>query len=307
MSVAALRVMDGYLSEAIRRYPVDPDLLSSLTWAMLALAGLTIGGMLTVVINRLPIHLMLIWESEARDALELDDPEDGGAYASLFRLRSVCPECDAPVAWLDTLPLKGYLRRRGRCASCHTRISPAYPLIELASAAFVLLAGVHYGVTLQGAMIALACLALLALAVIDFRTHLLVDAITLPLLWLGLLYQVLFAPDNIAGAVIGAMVGYVSLWSLYWIFKLATGKEAMGYGDFKLLAALGAWLGWSALPVVLVIAAGAGAVLGIVLQLLIPRLRGRSMPFGPYLAVAGWIMLLAGDAVKDGYMSLVFP
>ncbi|WP_166019565.1 A24 family peptidase [Cobetia sp. MB87] len=262
-----------------------------------------VGSFLNVVITRLPVMMMRQWRAEAREALELE-AEDTPRF-NLLVPASRCPGCDTPIKWHDNLPILGWLKRRGRCASCNTRISAQYPLVELAGGALGASIALIYGLEAQSLWIFGACLTLLVLSVIDFRTQLLPDAITLPLLWAGLAYQLLFQPLMLPSAVIGAMAGYLVLWSFYWLFKLITGKEGMGYGDFKLLAALGAWLGWQWLPLLLILSAGLGAVLGILLQLLVPRLRGAPMPFGPYLAVAGWIALLFGTPLMSLYLSVI--
>lgn len=265
--------------------------------------GLLVGSFLNVVITRLPVMMMRQWRAEAREALELE-AEDTPRF-NLLVPASRCPGCDTPIKWHDNLPILGWLKRRGRCASCNTRISAQYPLVELAGGVLGACIALIYGLEAQSLWIFGACLTLLVLSVIDFRTQLLPDAITLPLLWAGLAYQLLFQPLMLPSAVIGAMAGYLVLWSFYWLFKLITGKEGMGYGDFKLLAALGAWLGWQWLPLLLILSAGLGAVLGILLQLLVPRLRGAPMPFGPYLAVAGWIALLFGTPLMSLYLSVI--
>ncbi|MEP4559114.1 prepilin peptidase [Cobetia amphilecti] len=265
--------------------------------------GLLVGSFLNVVITRLPVMMMRQWRAEAREALELE-AEDTPRF-NLLVPASRCPGCDTPIKWHDNLPILGWLKRRGRCASCNTRISAQYPLVELAGGALGASIALIYGLEAQSLWIFGACLTLLVLSVIDFRTQLLPDAITLPLLWAGLAYQLLFQPLMLPSAVIGAMAGYLVLWSFYWLFKLITGKEGMGYGDFKLLAALGAWLGWQWLPLLLILSAGLGAILGILLQLLVPRLRGAPMPFGPYLAVAGWIALLFGTPLMSLYLSVI--
>ncbi|MDH2294854.1 A24 family peptidase [Cobetia sp. 1AS1] len=265
--------------------------------------GLLVGSFLNVVITRLPVMMMRQWRAEAREALELE-AEDTPRF-NLLVPASRCPGCDTPIKWHDNLPILGWLKRRGRCASCNTRISAQYPLVELAGGVLGACIALIYGLEAQSLWIFGACLTLLVLSVIDFRTQLLPDAITLPLLWAGLAYQLLFQPLMLPSAVIGAMAGYLVLWSFYWLFKLVTGKEGMGYGDFKLLAALGAWLGWQWLPLLLILSAGLGAVLGILLQLLVPRLRGAPMPFGPYLAVAGWIALLFGTPLMSLYLSVI--
>jgi leader peptidase (prepilin peptidase) / N-methyltransferase len=279
------------------------DLPPSLLWPLAALLGLCLGSFLNVVIVRLPVMLMLGWRAEAREALEL--PEESRPRFNLLAPRSICPNCETPIAWHDNLPLIGWFKRRGRCAHCHARISPQYPLVELAGGVLALAVLALFGVSWQGVFVYGACLALLALAVIDLRTQLLPDLITLPLLWAGLVYQLLFAPLMLSSAVIGAMAGYLVLWSFYWAFKLITGKEGMGYGDFKLLAALGAWLGWQTLPLVLILSAGVGALVGIAAQLALPRLRGAPMPFGPFLAMAGWIALLVGEPLMAVYLGLL--
>ncbi|MFQ3787583.1 prepilin peptidase [Halomonas sp. A29] len=278
------------------------DLPPAILWPLVAVLGLCLGSFLNVVIVRLPVMLMLGWRAEAREALEL--PEEEAPRFNLLVPRSICPRCETPIAWHDNLPVVGWLKRRGRCASCQTRISPQYPLVELAGAGLALAVIALYGANWQGLFIYAACLALLALAVIDLRTQLLPDVVTLPLLWAGLLYQLLFQPLMLPSAVIGAMAGYLALWSVYWLFKLVTGKEGMGYGDFKLLAALGAWLGWQYLPMVLIFSAGVGAIVGIAIQLALPRLRGAPMPFGPFLASAGWIALLVGEPLMAAYIGV---
>ncbi|TLF52842.1 prepilin peptidase [Halomonas urmiana] len=280
------------------------DLPPSLLWPLAAVLGLCLGSFLNVVITRLPVMLMLGWRAEARDALELE-PEATPRF-NLLTPRSLCPRCEAPIAWHDNIPLLGWLKRRGRCASCEARISAQYPLVELAGGVLALAVLAIFGPTLQALFILGACLALLAMAVIDLRTQLLPDVLTLPLLWAGLLYQLLFQPLLLPSAVIGAIAGYLVLWSFYWLFKLVTGKEGMGYGDFKLLAALGAWLGWQTLPLVLILSAGAGALVGILIQLAVPRLRGAPLPFGPWLVMAGWLALLAGEPLMALYTGLLY-
>ncbi|MDI5890538.1 prepilin peptidase [Halomonas rhizosphaerae] len=280
------------------------DLPPFLLWPLAVVLGLCLGSFLNVVITRLPVMLMRGWRAEAREALELA-PEEPPPF-NLVTPRSLCPRCEAPIAWHDNIPLLGWFKRRGRCASCQTPISPQYPLVELAGGVLAVAVLALFGPTLEALFILGACLALLAMAVIDLRTQLLPDLLTLPLLWAGLLYQLLFQPLLLPSAVIGAMAGYLVLWSFYWLFKLVTGKEGMGYGDFKLLAALGAWLGWQYLPLVLILSAGAGAVVGILIQLAIPRLRGAPLPFGPWLVMAGWIALLAGEPLMALYTGLLY-
>ncbi|MGQ7262787.1 prepilin peptidase [Vreelandella sp. V005] len=274
-----------------------------IVWFIVALFGLCLGSFLNVVITRLPVMLMRHWRREAQAALELAH-EHSPAF-NLATPGSLCPRCETAIAWHDNIPLVGWLKRGGRCAACNTRISIQYPLVELVGGLLAVAVLALHGPTLEALSIYSACLVLLALAVIDFRTQLLPDVLTLPLLWAGLLFQLLFQPLMLSDAVIGVIVGYLSLWSFYWLFKLTTGKEGMGFGDFKLLAALGAWLGWSFLPLILILSAGLGAMVGLTAQAFAPRLRGKPLPFGPFLALAGWIALLVGDELMALYLSLL--
>ncbi|MFG6666504.1 prepilin peptidase [Halomonas sp. HNIBRBA4712] len=274
----------------------------AILYSAVFILGLCIGSFLNVVITRLPVMLMRRWREEARESLELP-PEPAPAF-NLAVPASMCPRCETPIAWHDNLPLLGWLKRRGRCAHCETPISPQYPLVELAGGLLAIAVAALFGFEPSALFIYAACLVLLVLAVIDFRTFFLPDALTLPLLWLGLVYQLLFQPYFLSDAVIGAMAGYLVLWSFFWLFKLATGKEGMGFGDFKLLAALGAWLGWTFLPLLLILSAGLGALVGGLAQWLSPSLRGKPLPFGPFLALAGWVCLLAGDELFALYVAL---
>ena len=268
------------------------------------LIGLCFGSFLNVVITRLPVMLMRRWRNEARASLEL--VEETSPRFNLATPRSMCPRCEQPIAWHDNLPLIGWLKRRGKCAHCQTSISVQYPFVELMGGLLAVVVVALHGPTLNAMFIYGACVTLLALAVIDFRTYLLPDMLTLPLLWAGLVYQLLFQPQLLSGAVIGAMAGYLVLWAFYWAFKLITGKEGMGFGDFKLLAALGAWVGWSMLPLLLILSAGIGAAIGLAAQALFPQLRGQPLPFGPFLALAGWICILVGSELMALYTSLLY-
>ncbi|WP_419307016.1 prepilin peptidase [Chromohalobacter israelensis] len=263
---------------------------------MAFVVGTLLGSFLNVVIVRLPVMLMQQWRQEARESLALET-EDVPAY-NLCTPRSQCPRCRAPIAWHDNLPLIGWLKRRGRCAHCQGRISAQYPLVELAAGLLLFSVVMVHGATWSALAWGGLCLTLLVVAVIDLRTQLLPDIITLPLLWAGLIYQLVFQPYWLGNAVIGALAGYLLLWGFYWLFKWITGKEGMGYGDFKLLAALGAWFGWTILPILLILSAGLGAVIGGLLQLTHPRLRGMPLPFGPFLALAGWVAVLFGAPLR---------
>lgn len=279
------------------------DLPPLFIWPLAFVLGAALGSFLNVVIVRLPVMLMRRWRAEALEALE--QPADASSTYNLATPRSHCPGCGNFIAWHDNLPLLGWLKRRGRCAACGMSISAQYPLVELVAGLLAVAVVAIHGASWQSLWLIGACLTLLAMAVIDWRTQLLPDALTLPLLWAGLLYQWLFAPPMLESAVLGAVAGYLSLWSVYWLFKLTTGKEGMGYGDFKLMAALGAWLGWQSLPLLLLLSAGVGAIVGILLIVSRRQARDQAMPFGPYIALAGWIALLLGAPLLATYQALL--
>ena len=267
------------------------------------LLGLIVGSFLNVVILRLPRMMEQAWRQEAREILELP-PADEPAL-SLLRPASTCPQCGTAIRPWHNVPVLGWLWLRGRCASCSTRISVQYPLVELASGVLAGLCAMKFGWSAQLAAALVFTWVLLTLAVIDLRTTLLPDNLTLPLLWLGLglsLVPVFASPE---AAIVGALAGYLSLWFVFQGFKLLTGKEGMGYGDFKLLAAIGAWLGWSALPMVILLSSLVGAVVGIGMILLLRHDRRVPIPFGPYLAAAGWLGMMYGETLKGAYFSSV--
>ena len=254
--------------------------------------GLLIGSFLNVVIHRLPKMMEAEWEAQAAE-LRGDESVAAPSF-NLFVPRSRCPSCGHQLGALENIPLLSWLVQRGRCKACGTAIPARYPLVELSAGVLAALAVWQFGATSAGLGAVLLSFALLALTFIDVDTQLLPDTITLPLLWLGLLFNLwgVFAP--LSEAVIGAMAGYLSLWSIYWLFKLATGKEGMGYGDFKLLAALGAWFGWTALPAIILLASIVGSAVGIALIGFARHGRGVPIPFGPYLAGAGLLALYFG-------------
>lgn len=262
--------------------------------------GLLIGSFLNVVILRLPRMMEQAWKREAREALELPPLDE--ERVSLIRPASCCPNCRAPIKPWHNIPVLGWLWLRGRCANCHTSISVQYPIVEAVSGLLSAACAWHfgYGPALLAALV--MSWMLLALAVIDLRTTLLPDDLTLPLLWLGLLLALAPLFADLPSAVIGAAAGYLLLWSIFWLFKLVTGKEGMGYGDFKLLAALGAWLGWQALPMIVLLSSVVGAVVGIGLILFRRHGRNVPIPFGPYLAAAGWIALVFGAQISEAYL-----
>jgi leader peptidase (prepilin peptidase) / N-methyltransferase len=282
------------------------------------LLGLIIGSFLNVVIYRLPIILEREWRSQAADVLSTGTASAQDATPAVPRERftlstprSACPNCKAPITALQNIPVISWLVLRGRCASCKAKISARYPVVELATGALSAWVAWHFGFGAPAACALLVTWALIALTGIDMDHQLLPDNITLPLMWAGLLAAVAIGP--VAGtalpvspqdALIGAAAGYISLWLVFHAFKLVTGKEGMGYGDFKLFAALGAWLGWKVLPMVIVLSAATGAVLGILMIVLRGRDRRAPMPFGPYLAAAGWLAMMYGDSLLNGYLRI---
>jgi len=272
--------------------------------ALCAVLGVIVGSFLNVVIHRLPKMLERQWQHECAE-LQGHPPADTTRY-NLVVPRSACPSCNHHIPPLQNIPLLSYVQLRGKCSSCGVRIPMRYPLVEALTGTLTAYVAVHFGFgwTTLAAMIFVWFM--VALAFIDLDTFFLPDCLTLPLIWIGLLAQIagLLPQVGLDAAVIGAVAGYLALWSVFWLFKLATGKEGMGYGDFKLLAAIGAWLGWNMLPLVILASSLVGAVVGI--GLIIARGQGRDMPipFGPYLVVAGLIALFWGRELTDRYLDL---
>ena len=264
------------------------------------LLGLMVGSFLNVVIHRLPIMMERDWAAQCAEfkgeAVPVLEP------LSLARPRSRCPHCGHPITALENIPVISWLVLRGRCKGCAAPISLRYPLIEALTGLLFGLAAWHFGFTAAGLGALVLIAALFALTVIDFDTQLLPDDITLPLLWIGLALNAFNVYTDLKSAVIGAMAGYLSLWSVYWLFKLFTGKEGMGYGDFKLLAALGAWLGGQMLPLTILLSSLVGAVVGISMMVIARHGRNVPIPFGPYLAAAGLIALAWGKPLTRAYL-----
>lgn len=264
--------------------------------AVMGLLGLVIGSFLNVVIHRLPKMLERDWRRECRMLLGIEGQETGDTELGLVTPRSRCPSCDHPIRALENIPIVSWLFLRGKCSACRAPISVRYPIIEATSALLTMIVAWRFGFGLQAMNAALLTWALIALSVIDMDHQYLPDDITLPMLWLGIfcsLYS-LGAFTQVESSLLGAMGGYLLLWSVYKLFKKVTGKEGMGYGDFKLLAMLGAWLGWKMLPLVVLMSSLCGSVVGIGLILSRRLARSQPIPFGPYLAAAGWITLLWG-------------
>ena len=265
--------------------------------------GLVVGSFLNVVILRLPKMMEQGWQRECCEVL--DQPAPVQEPISLSHPGSHCPGCGAAIKPWQNIPVISWLVLRGRCAQCGMGISVRYPAVELITGVLSGLAAWHFGFGIE-ALSALALIwMLVALTGIDIDTQLLPDSITLPLLWLGLAVNLFAVWTPLSSAVIGAMLGYGSLWSVYWLFKLVTGKEGMGYGDFKLLGALGAWFGWQAVPLMILLSSFVGAALGIAILLSKRQGRDTPMPFGPYLAGAGLLTLFFGDTLITEYLQLV--
>lgn len=267
-----------------------------------ALLGLLIGSFLNVVIYRLPVILERQWHQQCAE-LQGTEPAKTETW-NLIVPRSRCPHCGHAITALENIPVISYLILRGKCSDCGARISPRYPAVELLTAILTGMTAWHfgYGLTALGAI--LFTWAMIALSFIDYDTHLLPDVITLPLLWIGLMFNLkeIYAPLN--SAVIGVIAGYLFLWMVFQLFKLITKKEGMGFGDFKLFALFGAWLGWQSLPLVILLASATGAVIGLGMILLLGRDRQLPIPFGPFLCIAGWIGLLWGEDLLAQYLQL---
>jgi leader peptidase (prepilin peptidase)/N-methyltransferase len=298
-------------------YAANPALFAGSVFVL----GLVVGSFLNVVIYRLPVMLDREWRAQAADYVSstaapgTPDPAAPGPAAAaperfdLIVPRSACPHCRAPITAWQNIPVISWLVLRGRCAACQAPISARYPVVELATGILSAWAAWHFGFGAAAACAVALTWALIALTGIDLDHQLLPDNITLPMLWAGLLAAVAIGPIEGSAlpvspheAIIGAAAGYLSLWLVFHAFRLITGKEGMGYGDFKLFAALGAWMGWKILPLIILLSAGTGAVLGIGMIVLRGRDRAAPIPFGPYLAAAGWIAMLYGHELIDGYL-----
>jgi leader peptidase (prepilin peptidase)/N-methyltransferase len=277
--------------------------------AVALLFGLAIGSFLNVVIHRLPLVLERQWRAQAAE-LEGKNPTPEGETTNLLRPRSRCPACSAPIRAIHNIPVLSWLLLRGRCASCHAPISVRYPAVEIATAVATAAVAWHFGFGLQALLAMIFTWTLISLTGIDVDRQLLPDILTIPLLWIALIASLWYLPGGAAppvatqDAVVGAVAGYLFLWSVFQLFRLMTGKEGMGYGDFKLFAAIGAWLGWQMLPLVLLLAAVVGSVVGVAMIAARRQGRGVPIPFGPYLAGAAWIALLWGPQIVGRYLDV---
>jgi len=274
--------------------------------AVCTVLGLVVGSFLNVVIHRLPKMMEREWAEQCAALTRKDDAEEPAPAPSynLVIPHSACPSCGHPIRAWENIPVISWLALRGRCAHCKAPISARYPLVEAITGVLSGFAAWHFGFGVAAGAALLMVWALVALTFIDFDTQLLPDDITLPLLWLGLLFNAGNTFTDLKSAVIGAVAGYLALWSVYWLFKLIMKKEGMGYGDFKLLAAIGAWFGWIVLPLVILLSSLVGAVVGIFLIILAKRGRNVPMPFGPYLAGGALVALFWGPPIMTAYLGL---
>jgi len=273
---------------------------STLFIAVSVILGLMVGSFLNVVIYRLPKMMEQEWHNNCLELQGKEIPEQ--KKFTLATPRSACPHCGHQIRAFENIPIISYLALKGRCSACKAPITARYPLIEALTGILMGFVSWHFGYTYSAVFAYVFTLALIALTFIDFDTQLLPDDITLPLLWLGLMFNLNYGFTDLQSAVIGAAAGYLSLWSVYWLFKLIRGKEGMGYGDFKLLAAIGAWFGWKLLPAVILLSSTLGAAIGIALIVLAKRGKEVPMPFGPFLAIGGIAALFFGQQLARFYL-----
>lgn len=274
-------------------------------FAIISLFGLIIGSFLNVVVARLPRMLHKAWAEQCHEYIQQKPTTELPKPYNLMLPRSHCPQCNHTISAIDNIPVLSFLLLKGRCRHCQARISWRYPIIEMITALLSLVVAYRFGFTWQTFTALILTWSLVVITLIDLQEQLIPDDITLPLLWFGLLLNTQSLFTSLQSAVIGAMVGYLFLWGVYWLFKLLTGKEGMGYGDFKLLAMLGAWLGWQALPVIILLSSIVGVIVGLTLIGLKRLSREQPIPFGPYLAMAGWLSLMWGDKLTQLYLNLM--
>jgi len=291
------------------------EVMQSQLWFYLTTIGLVslcVGSFLNVVIYRLPLMMQREWQSECRLLLEselksnkADESESLNSTFNLVKPNSTCPKCKTAIKAWQNIPVVSWLFLKGKCASCSNPISARYPIVEAITALLSLVVAYSLGATEQALLYITITWALVALTFIDIDHMLLPDQITLPLVWLALIAAVLGYTVTPADAIIGAACGYLSLWSVFWLFKLLTGKEGMGYGDFKLLAVFGALLGWQSLLTIILLSSVVGAIIGIALLTIQGKDKATPIPFGPYLAIAGWITILWGEQLQTSYFNLI--
>lgn len=273
---------------------------SGIFYTFVILIGLSVGSFLNVVIYRFPLMLENDWKSQCRELLELDNKSE--AVITLSKPASTCPQCGHKIRVWENIPLISYLLLKGKCSSCNTPISIQYPLIELLTAILSISVAIKFGVSWQTVFGLLLTWSLVAMSVIDIHKQILPDDITLPVLWLGLIISIFTIFTNPVDSIIGAATGYLVLWSVYQLFKLVTGKEGMGFGDFKLLALFGAWFGWQLIPLTIILSSATGAIIGISMIAFNKLDKNNPIPFGPYLAIAGWISMMWGHQILAWYL-----
>ncbi|WP_407644844.1 prepilin peptidase [Flocculibacter collagenilyticus] len=274
--------------------------------------SLIIGSFLNVVVHRLPIMMEREWRCDCReflaDELTNEAKQKAKAESATYNLsvpRSACPKCNHQIKWYENIPVLSWLMLKGKCSQCNNPISFRYPFVELLTAVSSLAIALHFGVTELALIYILLTWCLISLIFIDIDKMLLPDQITIPLVWLGLITSLLGITIAPSEAIIGAAVGYLSLWSVFWLFKLATGKEGMGYGDFKLMAVFGAFLGWQMVPLIVLLSSFVGAIVGITILTIQKKGASTPIPFGPYIAIAGWLAILYGDEITNTYFNLI--
>mgnify|MGYP002713030980 FL=1 len=276
------------------------SLLEQNLWVYLGLVtivSLALGSFLNVVIYRLPLMMEAEWREQCHELLELEAEPSRSKPLSLAFPASSCPNCGHKIRVWENIPVLGFILLGGKCSNCKQPISLEYPVVEAVTAILSVSIAYHFGFGWQTLLGLVLTWSLIALTMIDFHKQLLPDSITLPLMWLGLISAIFNVYVDLESAVIGAIAGYLSLWTVYQVFKLATGKEGMGFGDFKLLAALGAWMGWKMLPMIILLSSAVGAVIGIALIIFTKHDKRVPIPFGPYLAIAGWIAFIWGEEI----------
>ena len=264
--------------------------------------GLMIGSFLNVVIYRLPKMMQAEWRLQCHEFLEIEYQETEKPINLLLPV-SHCPHCGVSIPFYRNIPVLSYVLQKGRCANCGEKISIRYPLVEILTASLTMAVAYRFGVSWVALTGMLLSWVLITLALIDYDTQLLPDSLTLPMIWLGLGFSLIPLFVNSTDSIIGAISGYMLLWTVYHVFKIVTGKEGMGFGDFKLLSMLGAWLGWKMVPVIILFSSFAGAFIGILLMVFKGHNKEKPIPFGPYLAIAGWFSLIYGHSILDGYFS----
>ncbi|TXL00129.1 prepilin peptidase [Methylococcaceae bacterium HT1] len=270
---------------------------------LVGIIGLMIGSFLNVVIYRLPIMMQRGWKQECQEFLKLPASEPAAETFNLALPHSHCPACNTEIMWYQNIPVLSYLLLQGKCANCQTRISLRYPFVEALTGILSIVVAYQLGGEIETLFALLLTWTLIALSGIDFDHQLLPDNIVLPMLWLGLFLSLFNIFTDPVSSIIGAVAGYLFLWVIYQLFKLLTGKEGMGYGDFKLLALFGAWLGWQYLPLIILLSSLVGAIIGTSLIIFVQRDKNIPIPFGPYLAIAGWIALLWGEQINTLYLT----